>query len=649
MAVHYIALRLLIKDKERKERVSLNIKFKKETYAYPECKIGNEIAATIPEGCVTTYRQRVNGWYQLDTGLWVYEYDNLMNRVIIQTPVITNTNIKRIKYNKEILEKYNFNLQRFATGQTKYSPEVAPNGNHYEENDIEYWTNQINPDNGANYSRSEAIKILSQDEKYTESSYYQSVKQAVVGSISSAANAVSAFTGISIGSHSTEYHGMDLRVSSIKGIFGVPYQFMPTVDNRIENNGLDSLGRIYTNKIIARIPLLVMVPGVPEFLKGYDDDTKIGALNNIIDEYGGGSGASIDDIVKQPGKYYGLKSAWPEYYTYVDAMCHLTSVYMGVDGTEYNGSTLNDFHWGNNLNSDLQAAWGYQGGSAFYVNSETQISEGFSNSSTQSQLTSKINEMSDYARELNFLLGTADSMVDPTKLTGAAKDKILGTDASAKELKTDSLAGKGIISGLMNALGTVMHGGKIIFPEIWADSQFSRDYSIDIKLVSPDCDDLSVYLNIVVPLIHLMGFVMPRAAGPNGFISPFLVRASYKSFFNIDMGLITNMNITKGTEGGWNSHGVPTVVDVNFTIKELYDGMAMSNMVGGTWMLTANTNLQDYLANLCGVNINDGDVERTIKSYMAMQGSRPGDFLRRNTIDRFNVWINDKLYDLFHG
>lgn len=645
MAVHYIALRLLIKDKERKERVYLNIKFKKETYAYPECRIGNEIAATIPEGCVTTYRQRVNGWYQLDTGLWVYEYDNLMNRVIIQTPVITNTNIKRIKYNKEILEKYNFNLQRFATGQRKYADEVAPNGNHYEENDIEYWTDQINPDTGVNYTRGEAIKILSQDDKYTESSYYQSIKQSVADGATRFGRAVSSFTGVSIGSKETEYYSMKLRVSSIKGIFGVPYQFMPTVDNRLEKGGLDALGRIYTNKIIARIPLLVMVPGTPEFLQGYDDDTKIAALNKIVDDAGGDS-SGLDDIIKQPGKYYGLKSAWDEYYSYVNPMCRLAAVDMEVNDKTYNGFELNDFDWQSNLNTDLQSAWGFQGGSAFYVNSETQISEGFANSSTSSQLAGKINEMSDYARELNFLLGTANAVITDNKIE-AAKNGLVSDDA-AKSLHNDSLAGKGIISSLSNALMTVMHGGKIIFPEIWADSQFSRDYSIDIKLVSPDCDDLSVYLNIVVPLIHLLGFVMPRAAGPNGYISPFLIRASYKSFFNVDMGLITNMNITKGTEGGWNSHGVPTVVDVNFTIKELYNSMAMSNMVGGTWMLTANTNLQDYIANLCGVNINDGDVERTLKTLWTLQGNRAPDFLRRNTIDRFQMWIDDKMYSLNH-
>ena len=46
--------------------------------------------------------------------------------------------------------------------------------------------------------------------------------------------------------------------------------------------------------------------------------------------------------------------------------------------------------------------------------------------------------------------------------------------------------------------------------------------------------------------MHILGFTAPRALGYNGIQSPFLVRCFYKSFFNVDMGIVTNLNITKG-------------------------------------------------------------------------------------------------------
>lgn len=622
----------------------MNIKFKQKTYGYVDSSLSSEICAEIPEGCIIDYKRRVNGWYQLNNNIWVYEFYN-GERIIVQTP---KPKAKSITYKKEILEKYDFDLQRFSWSITKKKSNVqGPNGRFIEEEDISYWMSQKDPATGLNYTRAQAIEILKKDKKYTGTSVYGVAES----SLAAIQEFIKNTTGINFGGHhATEYNGMKLQVRSTKGIFGMPYQFMPSVDRRIEiGGGTTDLGRIYTNKIMARVPLLVMVPGMPEFLQGYSDDEKDGFINYFKDNSTESTigGMSIDDFVSKPGKYYGLKEDWSQYYGYVNSMCRLAAVDMEVNDKEYFGELLNDFDWQNNINSELQEVWGFQNGAAFYVNSESQISEGFTNSATASQLASKINEMSDYAREIQFLLGTAKDY-DPIGVVGAAS-KAQNDDDAAKGQTDVPLAGKGIISGLVDSLTTVIHGGKLIFPEIWADSQFSRDYSIDIKLVSPDCDDLSIYLNIVVPLIHLIGFVMPRSTGPNGFISPFLVRASYKSFFNVDMGLITNMNITKGTEGGWNSHGVPTVVDVNFTIKELYNSMAMSNMIGGTWMLTANTNLQDYIGNLCGININDTNIRRSIKTFLALQGNRPGDWIQRHTINKMTQWIDDKMYQLWRS
>ena len=64
----------------------------------------------------------------------------------------------------------------------------------------------------------------------------------------------------------------------------------------------------------------------------------------------------------------------------------------------------------------------------------------------------------------------------------------------------------------------------MVFPEIWSDSKFSRSYTCEIKLVSPDPSPLSVYMNVLVPLFHLIALVGPRAVpgNPNGYTNPFL-------------------------------------------------------------------------------------------------------------------------------
>ena len=92
--------------------------------------------------------------------------------------------------------------------------------------------------------------------------------------------------------------------------------------------------------------------------------------------------------------------------------------------------------------------------------------------------------------------------------------------------------------------------------------------------------------------MHLFGFVLPRQAGPNGFISPFLIKAYYKGLFNCDLGLITNMSVSRGSEGGWTRNGLPTTVDVTLQIKDLYENISISKYgSAGTGKLDLTNNI----------------------------------------------------------
>ena len=173
----------------------------------------------------------------------------------------------------------------------------------------------------------------------------------------------------------------------------------------------------------------------------------------------------------------------------------------------------------------------------------------------------------------------------------------------------DDILGSGnIMSNILNKAQTILAGGRMVFPEIWADSSFSRSYSCKMRLVSPCGSKLSVFLNILVPIYHLLALCLPRQSIGQSYYSPFLIRAYYKGLFNIDMGILTDLSITKGAEGEWTIDGLPTVVDVSFTIQDLYSSMGISStqhMFKGHTL--QNVAEMDYVANLCGININEPD------------------------------------------
>ena len=484
-----------------------------------------------------------------------------------------------------------------------------------------------------------------------------------------------------------------VKYSNLRNIFGAPYQFLPSTDCRLSKGegtasfitcksndagALERAGYEFSEKIIARMPLLFITPGNTAFMGGTKKDQRAALLTSMKEAMGGLGEAdetSLKAMLKDySGKLYTILPAYAEYFNYVNPMCRAGAIFLGIADKELYGVKLDRFHWGNNEGpayefyedtdstlgedgesaeeaeetqvpaqdtektepkepeeeddeyydkddgeiftnpesswlSDFQNAIYYKNSIAFYINSEASFQESFTNETTESSLASVINGLSDKAREIQFLLGTASSAV------GEAFERVDDTLSSVKDsinkIVNNISKGNSIFSTIANSVKTIVSGGRMLFPQIWANSTFSKSYNISIKLTTPSYDKLSWWLNIYVPLCHLAALVLPRSEYVNSYTTPFLVKAFYKGMFNIDMGIITEMSFNRGKEGSWTADGLPTVVDVSFSIQDLYSAMGMTS----TGSMFKGFTLQnvaelDYLANLCGININQPDIVR---------------------------------------
>ena len=81
--------------------------------------------------------------------------------------------------------------------------------------------------------------------------------------------------------------------------------------------------------------------------------------------------------------------------------------------------------------------------------------------------------------------------------------------------------------------------------------------------------------------------------------------------------MITSLNITKGKDKAWTIDGLPTEVDIDLEIKDLYNLLSIScgDTLENSQMAAQNTCYMDYIANTCGVNINLPDVQRSLAMY----------------------------------
>lgn len=431
---------------------------------------------------------------------------------------------------------------------------------------------------------------------------------------------------------------------NINEIFGAPYQFMESVDMRSEETGL---GNKYSSKILGPMNLLMLVPCKQKFMADFNTSDRGVALRNLIGDAQNG----WENGIEGSGKYYTTELAYDKYYETVNYLCNALAKFMGIQNeTVYYGNTSSKagsmncrkFH----QNSAFEGAAFADSAVLFYVDGGAEQSESFTNDTTESSLASTLNGFSDQMNEIKFLLGNESGL---GQIVNAAGN--IGSDIS----NTLSQVAGGLTGGMLASLAergtsTILQGGKIIFPKLWSNSGFSRSYSFDIKLRSPDHDNVSIFMNLFVPLIHLLALTLPIGMDndANGYKSPFLVKAYNKGFFNIDMGIVSGLSVTRGGEAQWNDDGLPTQINVSIEIEDLYSTLSMPplgmNPLSNATAIVQNTSMMDYLANLGGLNIAESELNRAASMWNYMVGnSAAGTYFW----DRINNGAANFMYKLY--
>ena len=464
--------------------------------------------------------------------------------------------------------------------------------------------------------------------------------------------------------------GIDQTVANmvstgINGIEGIPYQFTDTVDRRVKNT---TVGRKYAEKIFSRMPLLFLTPCEPIFMDDFNKRNK-DLIKNVL-----GGGVDLGDAKamlgkgKNQSKYYSVEFNYADYYDTLNVMLACIAVYMGIADEEIKVAGYNkarkvaQIDWKKELNSSFKTFYSSQENLVFYLDSLDTVSETFSNETTTSSIDGLVNQYSDMVNEVKFLFGKeGDSVAASLAAAGAEAS---GTISSGLSSAAQGLAG-GIVGSLSeNLQDTILNGAKIVFPKIWSSSSYDKSYQLDIKLRSPDHDSLSIFLNVLKPYCKLLALTLPRSTSKsdvNAYSAPFLVKASVKGMFSIDMGIISSLSVTKGAQCCWNDDGLPTQIDISLTIEDLYSSIHTNGFDGSVpWKnfnlfgksaitgIVNNTSYQDFLANTAGLNIAQMELGRKIamtyalaKTYFKTEGSRIG-----SVFDQTISKLIGKLYNL---
>lgn len=478
-------------------------------------------------------------------------------------------------------------------------------------------------------------------------------------------------------------------------LFGLPYQFLPSVDPRMKEVS-SSIGYNFVDRIISDAPTAIIIPGKAKFLPNAKDKTgtghalisaAAGNISSLISKLSGEENKKVDSL-----RYYDFESDYTEYMKYVNIMCRTVATFLELSEYIYDGDgkcALQSYDWRNyrwNAKSYSSAAgsvistsWsstlnaiknlpsaiasGLKGTNAgsfvaetkgsgksgilktnnfvqFYIDPASSASQSMSNTTSQSVVKGAMDTASSTVREFQFLANSAGIKADEIT-QGAAEMTSAGLDALLEG--TDSEIGKALNRIL--GLGTrIITGENIILPEVYQSSEYGIDYTIDIHLRAPYGNKFSVYMDVIAPLLHLIALVIPKQGTSNTYGSPFLVKAYYPGVFNCNLGIVESLQISRpSSEDAWSVDNLPTEIDVQIRIKDLYSDLSMSPS-NDVDLFINNSSLIDYLATVAGLDLISPQLTTKISTMInAYTGAG------RDIDDNVKSIINDKIEKAFSG
>lgn len=199
------------------------------------------------------------------------------------------------------------------------------------------------------------------------------------------------------------------------------------------------------------------------------------------------------------------------------------------------------------------------GHAIFKVDYAGSVSDSFSNSITEIPSASGLKSVAKASRHAKFSFSGGNIVGQGvTDVINAAKDVAVGTL-------------DGLTFGLSNIIPSLFGNAYIDLPKMWDDSSASlAKHSYTMKLISPYGNPISQLQNIYIPLAMILAAALPLSTGKASYTSPFLCKAFLKGIQDVELGMITDLSITRGTSNlAYNKQKKVLAVDVSFTITDL--------------------------------------------------------------------------------
>ena len=433
-------------------------------------------------------------------------------------------------------------------------------------------------------------------------------------------------------------------------MLGAPFLF---------NEYSDPRNRTLINTFIKDGKFLSLTPGMPKYngttytSKDVDNQLMQTSTPESMLNYLLRNGLDAE-FTNKDKRYYTFKTSYDEYFSYLETMLNVIWVKLGLAS---NGDSFNLFTFFNIDNSgegDISPSGykslksQYNSSIGFFTNPAGTITESVDSQQTGfgAELADKANSQSSTFQRINYLtgMGTGGAFKNASRSLGILSNSadMLGQDLgnalsrtrqafndkpTGGLLKTVAWAAKVAANAVIdiarfpseNDLGAMIqsyataNGMKVVYPDLWQDSSYTKSASFNFTFTSPYGDPLSIFKYVFVPFCALACFALPRQAADNGYVSPFFVRADIPGVFTSDLALLSSFTWTRGGSNAlFTKDGLPRSIECSIQIQDLYPYLAMTKRIS---FLSANPSYAVFLNSLTGMMSLNDNSEDALNSY----------------------------------
>lgn len=466
-------------------------------------------------------------------------------------------------------------------------------------------------------------------------------------------------------------------------LFGMPYQFPNAVDP-VESVVHEKIGKKFAENIILEAPICTIIPGGPNFLAGKSQSVKETTASVLMNpSYDNARNLfRLSDIfssnTSKQARLYDFKPSYNLYMSCVNLLCRTGAVLLEINDHYYfdytdSGISYQEFDWrayrfnrtaeqrvyskrrkqmvgnkGKNIRGQESTSMSEKLTSLitnynyvqFYVDPDVNPADSISNATNQSMFKSLFDQGSGAMKEFTYLVNSGGGDNITRFLRDTSKQFNEGISA---------ILGKGKLAGALGAIintgSEVLQGNNVIMPAIYQSSEYSKQYALTVHLKTPYGTKLGYYLDIFVPMMHLLALAMPRQASANSYGSPFLIKAYVDGMFSCNMGIVDSIQISR-VNPSLSVQGLPTEVDVTLNITDLYSDLTMTvpNQLNAMYQFINNSSLIEFLAVNTGLDLTAPQIEKKWEMFTKGLKNQLGDAL-----PSIKYGIQEGLYNQIAG